>query len=255
MNPRTQIGSLRTITEYLETRDRIRGMVSDACRTLRIADQEMREIASLGLTTAAVPKNSEAESLREIDRMFWRRAFDLTGFGSIMDAREKRRFEESVSGPDCPEFTEANIRSTFGDLYQSADMMWRRGVVNVFRRLSKQYATNEAFRVNRKIVMRYMLGPMFNRPGLAFRHGAGTDEINDIDRVLCRLDGDEFHERALEMAINEAFAEPPCVYEDSRIKARGYRNGNLHLWIQRDDLLDRINEIIAEHYGATLGAA
>jgi len=33
---------------------------------------------------------------------------------------------------------------------------------------------------------------------------------------------------------------------------RWFRNGNLHIWINDETLIDRINEIIAEHYGATL---
>ena len=256
MNPRKQVGTLKSITDYLETRDRIRSMVSDAYRTLHMAEQEMREIGSLGLDRSrSMPDDSEAEAHRKIDRRFWHLAFDLTGFGSIMDAKEKRRFDESVNGPDCPAFTEANIRSTFGDLYQSADMMWKRGVVNAFRRLSRQYKTNEAFRINSKIVMRYMIAPSFAGNGLQFKYGMGADEINDIDRVLCRLDCDEFHERALEMAIQDAFSEPPYVYEDLRLKVRGYKNGNLHIWLKKPEHIDQINQIIAEHYGAALGAA
>jgi len=41
--------------------------------------------------------------------------------------------------------------------------------------------------------------------------------------------------------------------DQNRIKIRAFENGNLHLWFLDQDLLDGVNRVIAEHYGAALG--
>ena len=33
---------------------------------------------------------------------------------------------------------------------------------------------------------------------------------------------------------------------------RGFRNGNAHVWFKRDDLVDRVNQLIGEYYGAPI---
>jgi predicted RNA methylase len=33
-----------------------------------------------------------------------------------------------------------------------------------------------------------------------------------------------------------------------------FKNGNAHVWFKRDDLLEKVNLLLAEHYGAALGA-
>jgi hypothetical protein len=183
----------------------------------------------------------------ELDCSMWRRAFDLTGFKQLMDAEAVNEFEKSLS-PTPPEFTEANIRATFIELRLNACTMFRRGVVNVFRHLSDDYRTNasEPFRIGRKVIMSWMVDPSFRR-GLCIRHGASSDRLNDIDRVFQTLDGNEFQSRALESAMTAAFQEGE-VFENAYYRAKGYKNGNLHVEFKRLDLLDKVNEEIAEFY-------
>jgi type I restriction-modification system DNA methylase subunit len=33
---------------------------------------------------------------------------------------------------------------------------------------------------------------------------------------------------------------------------RCYKNGNLHIWLRRDDLVDRVNQLLGEYYGAPI---
>jgi hypothetical protein len=127
--------------------------------------------------------------------------------------------------------------------------MFRRGVVNVFRGLSDAYRTNanEPFRIGRKVVMGYMIQLGWTR-GLQVRHGPGQDKLNDIDRVIKTLDGKQFKARDLEASMNAAFQDC-AVFEDAYYRARAFKNGNMHLEFLRPDLLDLLNEQIAEHYG------
>lgn len=133
--------------------------------------------------------------------------------------------------------------------------MFRRGIVNVFRYLSDDYKTNsnEPFRIGRKVVMTWMVGPSFKR-GLQIRYGMPSDKMNDIDRIIKTLDGKQFKPRDLEYAINTAL-EKCEVFEDDYYRVKGFKNGNMHIEFKRDDLLDGLNDQIAEHYGNALAAA
>ena len=133
--------------------------------------------------------------------------------------------------------------------------MFRRGIVNVFRRLADKYKTNaaEPFKVGRKLVMEYMVDSWINDK-LIIRTGFGSDHLNDIDRVIKTLDGKEFKPRSLESDMNAAFANTD-PFEDDYYRARAFKNGNLHLEFKRLDLLEKLNEQIAEFYsdGALAG--
>lgn len=73
-------------------------------------------------------------------------------------------------------------------------------------------------------------------------------EINDIDRVMKVLDEKKHTSNELRGLIDSAFinGEP---YEDDYYIATGFKAGTLHLIFKRYDLLEKINAIIAEHYG------
>lgn len=86
-------------------------------------------------------------------------------------------------------------------------------------------------------------------------YGTPSHQLDDIDRVFKTLDKKRFQPRQLESGLNAAFKDRQ-VFEDDYYRAKGFRNGNLHLEFKRDDLLERVNELIAEHYGENkLGSA
>ena len=187
---------------------------------------------------------------QELDSSMWRRAMDLTGFKQLMDSAEVEKFERSLE-PSAPEFIEGNIRATFIDLQLRSVEMFRRGVFNVFRTLSHDYRTNaaEPFRIGSKVIMRSMVGPSLSR-GLRIKTGMcnyASDQLNDIDRVVKTLDSKPFQPRSLESAMNAAF-ENCAVFEDDYYRAKAFFNGNLHLEFKRPDLLDKVNEQIADYY-------
>lgn len=248
-----EIDNLKTLDDYLDSADRAKRWIREGYRCLNKADREVREYAIYGITGDTTPRHSLEDALQDVDRMYWRRAFDLTRFQQYMDAQAVDEFHNSIHSPKCPEFTIENVRATFGELFQNVDEMWRRGVVNLFARLSKNYRSNHAFKIGRRFIMRCMLEHRFMSNGMDLRYGMPRDQINDLDRVLRTLDGEDHQPRALEGAINNAMQEAPYEYEDERLFIRGFRNQNLHLYLKQQKHIDGINRIIAEHYGASIG--
>ena len=235
-----------TLTDLLDARDNALRLIADARKVIEKAQQVLAPHGQYLMPRGALMQEDDARIRAELDTSMWRRAFDMTGFKQLMDAQAVAEFEKSLS-PRPPEFTDATIRATFIDLLNKSQEMFRRGVFNVFRYLSDDYRTNasEPFRIGRKVVMGWMIGPSYRR-GLQIRHGS-SDKLNDLDRVFVTLDGKQFQARTLESAMNAAF-EDGQVFESDYYRAKAFKNGNMHLEFKRLDLLDKVNEEIAAFY-------
>ena len=247
----TDIALPTTLTDLLQARQDALRLLSDA-RSLTDKAKELLDRHGRYLMPHNGQLRDSAERVQaELDASMWRRAFDLTGFKQLMDAQAVAEFERSLS-PRPPEFTEANIRSTFIDLHGKSREMFRRGVVNVFRYLSDDYKTNsrEPFRIGRKLVMTCMTSKSFGG-GLELHYGGARDKLNDIDRVVRTLGGMTFTAGALPVLVNQAL-KLGQVHECDLYRAKGFKNGNMHFEFKRQDLLDLLNEQIAEHYANTL---
>lgn len=251
MSPFKEVALPTTLTDLLKARADALRLIEDDRRLIGSAETLLSPHGRYLMPHSGMIAEDEERVRRDMDERMWRRAFDLTGFKQLMDAEAVSEFEKSLS-PRPPEFTEANIISTFASLHQDAGHMFRRGIVNVFRGLSDDYKTNsnEPFRIGRKVVMGYMVEHSFTR-GLCVRHGRAADKINDIDRVFQTLDNKQFKAHELVSALNAAFKER-AVYECDLYRAKAFKNGNIHLEFKRPDLLDLLNEQIADHYANTL---
>ena len=245
-----QLAIPTTLTDLLKARNDALRLIEDARRSIVMAE-DLLEQYGRHLMPYSARQHGNTEQIRcEIDRRMWSRAFDLTGFKTLMDSKAIKEFEDSLERK-VPEFTEGTIRSTFLELYQTADEMFRRGVFNVFRQLPSGYRTNqkEPFRIGRKVIT-YMVS-LAHGGGLEIRYGQSSDRLNDIDRVFKTLDEKPFTPRSLEVEMNAALKKHE-VFENEYYRARGFRNGNMHLEFKRLDLLEKVNELIAEHYGKNI---
>lgn len=250
MSAFTTLSLPTTLTDMLEARDRAIRLHGDARRANDLAEDVLKSAGQYLAPSEMNFKETQDRVIKAIDQRMWTRAFDITGFRQMMDAQEVEKFERSLYA-DTAAFTEDNIRATFLELSQRADEMFRRGIVRVFRGLDREYRSHDAFRVKRKAILTFMLRPGF-RGGMQVGYGTPSHQLDDIDRVFKTLDRKRFQPRELESGLNAAF-KLRQLFEDDYYRAKGFKNGNLHLEFKRDDLLEQVNELIAEHYGATLG--
>lgn len=247
----TDLALPTTLTDLLQARQDALRLLSDARRLTGMAKELLDRHGHYLMPHNGQLRDSADRVQAELDASMWRRAFDLTGFKQLMDAQAVAEFERSLQ-PCPPEFNEANIRSTFIELHGTSREMFRRGVVNVFRYLSDHYKTNsrEPFRIGAKLVMTCMTSKAFGG-GLELHYGGARDKLNDIDRVVRTLGGITFTAGALPTAVNQALKLGKS-HECELYRAKGFKNGNLHFEFLRPDLLDLVNDQIAEHYGNAL---
>ena len=249
-----QIAIPKTLEDFIEARSRAITLYKQAVQLLDKCKNELDQAASYVYPAGNISTISMERFIKDVDRGLWRSAFDKTGFMQIMDAQARREFEDSlVKTP--PDFTEGNIRSIFIDLFQGSEMLFKRGIVNVFHGLGNEYVTNrkEPFRVGRKVIMSYMTSTWGGYLSISTGYAKAREKINDIDRVIKVLDGKQHHPRWLESAVNAAFKVGE-VYEDEYYQIKGFKNGNMHLIFKRQDLLDKANELISEYYNGSVVA-
>lgn len=72
-----------------------------------------------------------------IDAMGWRLLMRESGNLSLMDAKARQEWHDSLT-KEVPELTFENIKATFQDLHASRKELFHRGVLNVFKGLSKK---------------------------------------------------------------------------------------------------------------------
>ncbi|MGI4815548.1 MAG: DUF4942 domain-containing protein [Janthinobacterium lividum] len=194
-----------------------------------------------------------------LDRAMWRSLVVNTPLFALMDAEERRKFEESLES-NPPEVTVDALLMNVERLAGDADAIFRRGLVNVFRKLNRDYRSHDGFKIGDRVVLTYAVSGNKLQSGHWWFHTNSLceDTMRDIDRVMHVLDSKPSpdYQQGLCAAFRASVqAGTPTVFETPYYRARWFQNGNMHLWFLRDDLVQKANRIIAAHYGMAVGAA
>lgn len=196
-----------------------------------------------------------------IDQDMWRTFITGTPLGSLMDAEEREAFNREVE-KNPPEVTPDTVFATMARLAGDAELIFRRGLVNAFGKLCRAYRSHDGFKIGDRVVLPcavsvYSYGR--NHCSVSFS-SRWEDEVRDVDRVMHVLDGKPAPDyqqgicAAMRDAMHNGRGEPLWTAETEYFRAKWFKNGNVHLWFKRADLVERANKLIAEHYGEALGA-
>ena len=198
----------------------------------------------------------DAEKIRiAMDRSMWRSFVVNTPLWSLMDTKARKQFDVDMAGVP-PEANEENLSATMRAYFADADNIFRRSLIETFRNLSSEYRSNNAFRLDKKII----LGSIQNSYG-HFSHYA-EDRIRDLDRVFWVLDGKEYpsdYSAGLTGRLREALRQTSIGMtagagkcETEYFSVKYFKNGNAHATFKRPDLVSKANRMIAEYYGEVL---
>ena len=187
----------------------------------------------------------------ELDAAIWTRIIEETQIDQLMDFTERREFEAALR-KDVPPATAENIFATMERLTGDADLIFKRGIARCFAKLDPAFKSHDCFKIGKRMIFTYA----FTDSGY-LNWGELRDTLNDVERVFSRLDGRPtwgsiLH--ALEMDRRGRYGRRQSETDTSYFTARGFKNGNLHLWIKPEckPLLDRVNRLLAEYYGDVL---
>lgn len=201
--------------------------------------------------TGEYAKRDEAEGaiVRVIDVRGWSYLLSESGLRTFMDAQAREQWDRQLSEGDVPELTSANIEATFAQLYGARGGMFERGVIQCFRRLSWDYKSNRPFKFGKRIIVKRLLSDGCTNHRV-------TDELDDLVRAFCILDGkpEPDHRLGTYALVSNARQARLTEAEHAYFHLRWFQNGNGHLTFARADLVERMNRILAKHYPNALAA-
>ncbi|WP_187967903.1 DUF4942 domain-containing protein [Aquibium microcysteis] len=209
---------------------------------------------------------------RLIDVTVWSHVIETTGIEQLMDAQAKKELRDQMRYvPErtdrdgtlinqdeidrmLPPVTVDNVYGTLENFMAQAETIFRRGIVNVFTKLDRRFRSHDGFKIGGRLI----INGLVNGEGYFRGHGDRTDMLLDIERTFLVLDGKSarasyagivgilHHER-------RSWEPKQSLHVGDYFRVRIFKNGNAHLWFTRDDLVEKVNKILAAHYGEVLG--
>lgn len=191
---------------------------------------------------------------QDVDRATWRHLLGVSGMERLMDQTAKAQFDDQLKN-DPPEVSADTCRATMTALFEDAPTIFKRGIAEAFSRLDRRFKSHDGFKIGSRIV----LTNAFSEHGSWNYHYKAEAKFRDVERTFYVLDGKQQPDRAAGIVGAIDAAKPRNLQagaftaEDDYFRVRVFKNGNLHVWFKRDDLLSRVNRLLADYYGATLG--
>jgi len=195
---------------------------------------------------------------REIDRIGWRRLMDESGMISLMDARAREEWNRQVYDGDVPELSLENILATFKDLHGRKDELFERGVIEAFKALSWDYKTHSPVCFGKKIIMNHAVN-YWEDYGFRVEHTV-IHRLDDLERIFHLLDGRPAPEarHVISMKLSHFMMDHRGFnryLEHPYFDLKWFKKGSLHVVFKREDLVGKMNRILAKHFPDALPAA
>ena len=258
-----------TIEELIGHRDRAIARFSDAFKAMADAQENLRKAAPSekygsgfclsddyarhGRGRKQEPADIVERFRRETDRQIWRHLLFASQLATLMDQTAREAFEAQLE-ENPPPCTVETCAATMRAKLDEAPEIFRRGIVTAFQNLSRDYKSHDGFKVGPRLILQSAVSACC---GFGWNHYSKTGEtIRDIDRIFHILDDKPAPERmaGIDGAIAAKFRTEERQAENAYMRARWHKNGTLHLWFLRDDLRQKANRLIAEHFGEAIGA-
>lgn len=222
------------------------------CRRRSMASRYVA-VPTLQLSTDHGRTSESAEGYRrKVDAAFWTHVMDTCGLGELMGAKQKEDWRKSLED-NPPAFEIDTVTATFEGLRASAGSIFRQSIVDVFERLPRAYRSHDGFKFGGRVVQDYAVTWWAGRASWVHSsYRCPREALDDLDRAFHTLDGATQTERISNSAGAE-MAKGATEFEGAYFRLRWFRNGNLHIWLLREDLVRQANRLLAEHYGARLG--
>jgi 2-polyprenyl-3-methyl-5-hydroxy-6-metoxy-1,4-benzoquinol methylase len=193
------------------------------------------------------------EMTRATDQAMWDHLMRATDLERLMDRQARDEWRKSLKD-NPPPATEANVYATLTNLVAQSGHIFRRGIATAFRGLDRRFRSHDGFKLGARIVLENALSEF----GCWNHYRLHDETLRDVERAFAELDGQRQPERAAGIVgkIDEVRSTQarPVVVESDYFRVRIFKNGNIHIWFRRDDLVRKVNRVLADYFGEVIGA-
>lgn len=265
-----------TVDSIVRQRNEALGLYDEAHRALMSASEAVRRAA--GAASAAAPTvtsyNHMNERAREhlltpikvparddylasaravTDKDVWAHIVAITDLERLMDKKAKDALRQQLM-TDPPEVTVENVTATLEQMFLDRDTIFKRGIAECFSNLDRRFRSHDGWKIGSRVI----LSSAFNDTGHWSYYRNHRDTMQDIERTFMVLEGLPMPPNyaglvgAIEHARGREWGARQTEVETEYFTVRIFKNGNAHVWFKRDDLLDKVNRLLGEYYGAPI---
>jgi hypothetical protein len=221
--------------------------------TYSTKDEDRHFIGSL-----RVPSRDDyaATARKIVDRKAWATVVRMTDLEKLMDKQAKDQLRQQLQ-EQVPEVTEENVWATLQQFAADADTIFKRGIANTFTKLDRRFRTHDGWKIGSRVILSYC----FDEWGSFSYRSNIRDTLHDIDRTFQVLDGKAGPAMingivaVIEQGRRSGHSRRQSEHDSEYFKIRCYKNGNAHVWFKRDDLVEKVNRLLGEYYGAPIPEA
>jgi len=178
----------------------------------------------------------------------WQHIVNMAGLRQLMTAKVRNEFTKEVENGKTMAFSSANIYALLDGLRHNVVKIQQDALNEVFDYLTKFHHENREYVEGWKTNDRFKVGKRFILP-MVVRHdyfGFGmsyyrNDELNDIDRVMCSLEGRKIEDiLTIDAAIQRSFkSEDEGRAESEFFHLRYFKKGTVHFLFKDESLRER----------------
>ena len=212
------------------------------------------------LGTIEVPDHKDfmAAARRLTDTDVWSHLITITELERLMDKKAKDQFTQQLI-QDPPEVTIDNVAATLEQFMADAGTIWKRGIAECFSALDRRFRSHDGWKIGSRVIITHV----FSADGYWNYHGNDRDRLHDIERVFKVIEDREKEGsedpkpylgivEAVENVRRGGWGARQTEVDSEFFKVRAFKNGNVHLWFKRDDLVDKVNQLLGEFYGSPI---
>ncbi|WP_270609649.1 DUF4942 domain-containing protein [Escherichia coli] len=140
-------------------------------------------------------------------------------------------------------------------MYTFMSSCQRDDLIDVYRKLSWDYRTNNPCRLGKKIIIENLLYRWSN--GRVTLDCSGREALDDLVRPFYLLEGRNVPDfrNSIGAQYGEYLGNGDNIgelFEGEYFTVRGYQKGTVHIVFKCPDLVEKLNDIIARHYPGAL---
>lgn len=219
-------------------------------------NHHLHEARQSFLASLDVPERDAfmADARRITDTDVWSHIVAITDLERLMDRKAKDEMRQQLV-MDPPEVTAENVFATIETFVADAGTIFKRGIAECFSNLDRRFRSHDGWKIGSRVILSHA----FNEYGSWNFYRNHRDTLTDIERTFMVLEGREQPKDyagivgVLEQARSGWGMGPRQTEVHSEFfTVRVFKNGNCHVWFRRDDLVERVNKLLAEYYGAVI---
>jgi predicted RNA methylase len=185
----------------------------------------------------------------------WGNVFTKTKLASVVTTKVQETFYENQRTQGEMAFTAENIQLLFDDLFFNREAIMQQCIIDAFDLLTKYHKenrvhvegwkTNDAWKVNRKVVLPYIVRECWDGQGLELNYmHSSARQLDDIEKALSFVSGKKFEDcRTISRSFHESRKQSGVKYDTEFFEFRCYKKGTMHLTFKDDYIYEQFNII------------